>query len=100
MIYVRGIIVRAGSALPSVCMGCTICYLFAQTYGKTHLLRDVKICPESTWLAGSRPPVLSFIARFQTGFAPTSVLAEDGSARRWSLHWGKDVEGSHLESRG
>ena len=78
-----------------------LCHLFAwvvpsivccaQTYGKPDLLRDVKICPESTCLAESRPDVLSFIARFRAGFAPTSVLAEDGSVRRWSLHWGVGV---------
>ena len=77
--------------------------------GKTHLLWDVKIRSESTCLAESlpstclaesRPPVLSFIARLRAGFAPTSVLAEDGSVRRWSLHWERDVGGGHLESRG
>ena len=73
---------------------------WSQTHGKTHLLRDIKIYPESKCLAESRSPVLSFIARFQAGFVPTSVLAEDGSVRRWRLHWGKDVGGGHLESRG
>ena len=81
----ESVIVRAGSALPSICMGCTIyCLLCANIYGKTHLLRD---CPESKCLAESRPPpVLSLITHFRAGFAPTSVLADDGSVRRWNLH--------------
>ena len=50
----EGVIIRAGFALQSICMGCTIyCLLYANIYGKTHLLRD---CTESTCLAESRPP--------------------------------------------
>ena len=50
----EGVILRAGSALPPICMGCTMyCLLCANIYGKTYLLRD---CPESTCLAESRPP--------------------------------------------
>ena len=44
-------------------------------------------CPESiyAWLKAA-PPLSSPFARFRSGFAPTSVLAEDGSVRLWSLH--------------
>ena len=50
----EGVIVRAGSALPSICMGCLIyCFLCANIYGKAYLLRD---CPESACLVESRPP--------------------------------------------
>ena len=36
----EGVLVRAGSALPSVCMGCTIYCLSGVIIRETHLLRD------------------------------------------------------------
>ena len=36
----EGVLVRAGSALPSVCIGCTIYCLSGAIIRETHLLRD------------------------------------------------------------
>ena len=62
----EGAIVRGGSALPSICMGCTIYCLSCAIIRKTHLLRTN--CPESISLAESRPPPVLSLRPFPSWF--------------------------------
>ena len=53
----EGLIVRAGSALPSVCMGCTFIVCCAQTYGKlTCSGMSKSVRSPHAWLQAAPPP--------------------------------------------
>ena len=82
-----GAIVRAGSALPSVCMGCTI---YCPSCWKVRFLlkhmqsspAPLQVCPESICLAENRPPFLSqgslassFLEVLVNGARPMEIVA-------------------------
>ena len=93
LVCVRGIIVHARYALPSVYIDCAVSMFTVCTRKTAHLLGNIEICPKHHCVAVCSPSVLSSIARFRAGFASTSVPAEDGRVRRWNRRWGKGVEG-------